>query len=360
MPELAVAPEPVVSDDVSLPLPELSQRPPRNQMLDAARGLGCMAVIWVHTVIDSPQLARSAGLSRFGTPFFALAAIFFLLTGLSTKASAGWGSYALQRFKRLYVPFLAWSVIYLLLRTGKRTLLTTDGLVKLDSARLLLGTARHLWFLPFILMACIAIYPLRNVLPRLKWGRVPLAAAFFTAGVVIALIRCPEIPRVEPYIGRWYMNAWMFVPALLWGIALAAIYPLLPRTLKATPLITMVGLTILIGSSIWLWFASQVPFVDTRSVPALPRNLSGFGLLLIALYPWRSSLLLPLAAFGRTTYGIYLVHLLFVDPLQLIAKRAHLGRHWWLDLPTFILSVIFSYLLVRLLRMWKVTALLIP
>ena len=105
---------------------------------------------------------------------------------------------------------------------------------------------------------------------------------------------------------------------------------------------------------------SHVPFVDTRSVPSLPRNLSGLGLLLIALYPLQSSLLTPLAAFGRTTYGIYLVHLLFVDPLQLLAKRAHLARHWWLDVPTFLLSVLFSYLLVRLLKLWKTTALLIP
>src|ERR1051325_803437 len=233
-------------------------------MLDAARGLGCMAVIWVHTVIDSPQLARSAGLSRFGTPFFALAAIFFLLTGLSTKSSAGWGAYALQRFKRLYIPFLVWSVIYLLLRTGKRTLLTTDGLVKLDTPRLLLGTARHLWFLPFILMACIAVYPLRYLLPRLRAGRIVVAVGFFTAGVFVARIRCPDIPRIEPYIGRWYMNAWMFVPALLWGVALAAIYPLLPRIFKATPLIAVLGSMLLICSSIWMWFGSEIPFGDNR------------------------------------------------------------------------------------------------
>ena len=92
----------------------------------------------------------------------------------------------------------------------------------------------------------------------------------------------------------------------------------------------------------------------------MPRNLAGLGLLLIALYPWNAPVLAPLAAFGRTTYGIYLVHLLFVDPLQLVAKRAHLGRHWWLDIPTFALSALFSYLLVRLLRMWKATSLLLP
>jgi len=357
MADLAVAPQVDLRNQAALPL---TPRPARNQMLDAARGLGCIAVIWVHTVIGSPDLERSAALARFGTAFFAVAAIFFLLHGLSSKAPEGWGSYAWQRFKRLYIPFLIWSVIFLLLRTGKRTLLTNDGLVRLDSSRLLLGTARHLWFLPFILMACIACYPLRSLLPRLRWGRIVLAVGFFAVGLIIARIRCPDIPSLVPYIGRFYINVWMFLPALCWGIALAAIHPLLPRVLTATPLIAVVGLIILTGSTIWLWFGSETPFVDTRSVPSLPRNLSGLGLLLMALYPCRSALLNPLAAFGQSTYGIYLVHLLFVDPLELIAKRAHLGRHWWLDIPTFLLSVIFSYLLVRLMKMWKVTALLVP
>ena len=357
MADVVVAERPVVRTDF---MPALSPRPPRNQTLDAARGLACIGVIWVHTVIDSPDLTRSASLTRFGTPFFVLAAIFFLLTGLSTKASAGWGAYALQRFKRLYIPFLVWSFIYLLLRTGKRALMTQDGLVRLDSSRLLLGTARHLWFLPFILMACVACYPLRYLLPRLRWGRIVLAMVFALVGVIVGRIRCPDIPGLELYIGKWYINAWMFVPGICWGIALAAIYPLLPRKFTGTPLIALLGVTILIGSTIWLWFGSQVPFVDTRSVPSLPRNLAGLGLLLMALYPWNSALLTPLAAFGRSTYGIYLVHLLFVDPLQLLARRAHLGRHWWLDIPTFLLSVLFSYLLVRLLRMRKATSLLIP
>src|SRR5437667_668269 len=357
MPELAVAPQLEAADEAVRPLP---LRPPRNQTLDAARGLACIGVIWVHTVMDSPEIARSASLMRFGTPFFVLAAIYFLLSGLSTKASAGWGAYGIQRLKRLYIPFLIWSLIYLLLRTGKRTLMTQEGLVRLDTPRLLLGTARHLWFLPFILMACIACYPLRTLLPRLRAGRIVLAAGFFIVGMIVSRIRCPDFPSAEPYIGKWYMNAWMFVPGICWGIALAAIYPLLPKKLTATPLIAVIGLFILISATIWLWFGSHVPFVDTRSVPSLPRNLSGLGLLLIALYPLQSSLLTPLAAFGRTTYGIYLVHLLFVDPLQLLAKRAHLARHWWLDVPTFLLSVLFSYLLVRLLKLWKTTALLIP
>src|SRR5688572_28883154 len=104
MRQLAIAPEPDVRKEVPLPLAAR----PRNHMLDAARGFGCIGVIWVHTVIDSPDLARAAALSRVGPPFFAMPAIFFLLHGLSSKADEGWAEYSWQRFKRLYILFLVW------------------------------------------------------------------------------------------------------------------------------------------------------------------------------------------------------------------------------------------------------------
>src|SRR2546421_10525979 len=110
MADVVVAERPVVSTDF---MPALSPRPPRNQTLDAARGLAGIGVIWVHTVIDSPDLTRSASLARFGTPFFVLAALFFLLTGLSTKASARWDASAVPRVTRLYIPFRGWRSVSL-------------------------------------------------------------------------------------------------------------------------------------------------------------------------------------------------------------------------------------------------------
>src|SRR3954469_19111484 len=115
MGELAVAQRPDVSRELSVPMPLL--RAPRNLMLDAARGLGSLGVIWVHTIIDSPDLAKTAAFARYGTAFFAVTAIFFLLHGISSKPDESFVKYATQRFRRLYIPFLAWSLIYLLLRS---------------------------------------------------------------------------------------------------------------------------------------------------------------------------------------------------------------------------------------------------
>jgi hypothetical protein len=217
-----------------------------------------------------------------------------------------------------------------------------------------------LWFLPFIYLAGLACYPLKPVLKRLRYGRIPIALAAFTAGAIVASIRGRDFPRVEYYTGKFTLNAWMFLPGVLWGIGLAAIYPILPRKFTKTPAIAIFGAVLLISTLIWVYFVSELPFMDTRSVPSLPRNLSGLGLLLIALYPWNNPVIVPLAAFGRTTYGIYLVHLIFVDSFELLSRRAHIGRHWWFEIPSYIVSVMLSLLLVRLMRSWKASAWLIP
>jgi peptidoglycan/LPS O-acetylase OafA/YrhL len=343
------------------PLPPLEPPKQRNHTLDAARGIAALGVIWVHVVVDSPDLARAASLARFGTPFFTIAAIFYLIAGgLSSKPLGDFRSYAKQRFLRLYVPFLIWCVICLVLRNGKRLLMTDDGWVNLGPSRLFMGTARHLWFLPFILLAGMACFHLRAIMPKLGRGRIIVGAVAAALGVMIALIRCPDIPQLEFWIGRFYMNSWMFLPGVLWGVALAAVFPLLPKNLTSSPAISIVGVLILICATIGVWFGSTIPFVDTRSIPSLPRNLAGLGLFMVALYPLKTTLIAPLAAFGRTTYGVYLVHLLFVDPVELFFRRFGLGRHWYFDVVNFLLTIVLSFMAVKLLRSWKRTAWLIP
>src|SRR6266480_3786108 len=220
MGELAVAERPkVMRESFAPPLP---LRPPRNLMLDAARGLGSLGVIWVHTIIDSPDLAKTAAFARYGTAFFAVTAIFFLLHGISSKPDEGFLSYVAQRFRRLYLPFLAWSLIYLLLRTVNRAFVVQKDPVHLNISRLFMGTARHLWFLPFILLAGLACYPLKSTLKRLHYGRITISLAAFAIGFIIANIRCRDFPRVEHYTGKFIYNAWMFLPGIFWGIALAS------------------------------------------------------------------------------------------------------------------------------------------
>src|SRR5687768_10986841 len=85
----------------------------RNPALDAARVIAALGLVWVHTTQSS--LVRFHVLGRFGTSFFIAAAIFFLFHKLGSSERPSYGAYALKRFRRLYIPFAAWSLIYLLI-----------------------------------------------------------------------------------------------------------------------------------------------------------------------------------------------------------------------------------------------------
>src|SRR5947207_12944270 len=90
----------------------------RNATLDAARVIAALGLVWIHTTQSS--LSRFHILGRFGTSFFVLATIFFLFHRLGSSPRPTYGEYALKRFRRLYIPFMAWSLIYLVIRDFKR------------------------------------------------------------------------------------------------------------------------------------------------------------------------------------------------------------------------------------------------
>src|SRR6266480_3487909 len=129
-------PKPAVA---AVATPELAAaRQARNQTLDAARAVAACALVWIHTTQSS--LSRFNVLGRFGTSFFVLAAVFFLFHRLSSTPPPTYGAYALKRFRRLYFPFLAWSLIYLLIRDVKR-FFVHQSLLDWHFTRLLAGTS---------------------------------------------------------------------------------------------------------------------------------------------------------------------------------------------------------------------------
>jgi len=86
--------------------------------LDAARFVAAVAICWLHSC-DSPELRDSRVIGTFGVPFYVFAATFFLARGFWRDPQRLLTTYYASRFRRLYLPFLAWSAIYLLARDLK-------------------------------------------------------------------------------------------------------------------------------------------------------------------------------------------------------------------------------------------------
>jgi len=330
----------------ALAAPQLAAE--RNPTLDAARVFAALAIVWLHT-IESGTLAHSTVLSRFGTPFFVFASIFFLLRP-SSKIRQSFGAYAIDRFRRLYIPFLFWSVVFLVIRDGKR-LLTGQPMLEMVPVRLFIGTALHFWFLPFIFLAGLLCFPLRNALPKLGGLKFLVAAICILIGIAISLLPTPSSSGRSEYLFRAIYNIQCFSPAVFWGVAFAIVYQGLPRKVTSSPWLAILGLTITTASIGVMWMTSLHP---------IGRNLAGMGWLMLALLPLQLSSVKWLAPIGRNSFGIYLVHPLFIEGLQWAARSAGQAPRWWLDVLTVLAAFLGSYLLTRLMRSSRWTAWTIP
>ena len=72
-------------------------------------------------------------------------------------------------------------------------------------------------------------------------------------------------------------------------------------------------------------------------------SLAGLGLVLLAFWPSQASFLTWLGRLGRFSYGMYLVHILFVDFFHYLRQYfLHLPPTWWFDLLTLLSCILLS------------------
>jgi fucose 4-O-acetylase-like acetyltransferase len=205
--------QPVDEERASAAIPQASSvaQSRRNPTLDAARVLAAMGLVWIHTTQSS--LSRFHILGRFGTSFFILAAIFFIFHPLGSSPRLSYGAYALKRFRRLYIPFAAWSLIYLLARDLKRILIHEPA-VTLHWSRLFAGTSMQFWFLPFIFIACLICFPLPPLFERMGRGKYLLVPFIVAAGLWLTFTNRPGVEGADDVTNYFLDSSWTFAPLI--------------------------------------------------------------------------------------------------------------------------------------------------
>ena len=154
--------------------------------LAAMRFAAAMAVIWTHSavhLVPSPN-AHPGDLFRFGSAFFTQCTIFLCLFKRFRTPDADVARYAASRFRRVYLPFLGWTAIYvglkLILIAGGRK----DHDVDLSLSLLWNGGEFHLWFLPFALVAGVVVFAAGGWIRPQR--RIAVAVAFTLIGAALA------------------------------------------------------------------------------------------------------------------------------------------------------------------------------
>lgn len=331
MPAIATQPEPLARAP--------SRHTRRSAGLDAARLIAALAIIWIH--VPRSSLAETTVFARFAVPFFTLAAVWFVARKAVHESLAAWPRFALARIRRLYLPFLAWSVIYVAFK-GVKKFITPDLPNDFNGWEILWwGGSYHLWFLPFILAASLAVFPLASLGAATRTSRLIVAGVAVLAALALACIPVPE-NWLGHDNGRFI---WEALPSVGLGLALALIGRE-ENALHPNATITIGGLIL---------FATTLAGLAIVGRNALLENLAGLGFMLAACHwPWNAGPAV-IQRLSLLAYGIYCVHLLFVKTIEAIATKLGWPVSPGLDVASFAITAVGSVACAWLLARYRPT-----
>jgi surface polysaccharide O-acyltransferase-like enzyme len=313
----------------------------RHTMLDVCRLLAALAIVWLHT--PRPAAWADLGLlGRFAVPFFTAAATFFAWQAGSRANPRTVAQYASSRLVRIYVPFLAWSGIYLAFKGAKSLLLPGEPNDFPGIDLLWLGSFYHLWFMPFVLLVTLAVFCLGRIAAHHRGREMAMLVLALVGGWQLALL-----PAERSTSGVGFAQlAIDALPSACWALALAIAYQSGARRWLGDRRIGIGCLAATLGLTVLLCTLGRNSAVE---------NLSGMALLVFTLGDWSSPLLERVARLGPLAYGIYLSHLLFIKTLEAVQAKLHQPLSMAAALTIFILAAAGSTLLAWLLSRWRVT-----
>jgi surface polysaccharide O-acyltransferase-like enzyme len=314
-----------------------TESPTRCMAIDAIKLMAAAAVVWIH-VSDCEESNLYLPLCRFAVPFFTCAAVYFVLQKAIAPSADSFGRYCLRRAQRLYIPFLVWAAFYLAVRVAKHYAVGQGSPITFTPAVLLNGTAHHLWFLPFISLISIAAFVLGRALhgvPERNLKR--LGFLFVIGGIVVALAPdTVEIRAEEAPISYFADHALDTLPSAFFGVGVFCLvrsitpHSWLPKTLLLVAFICMT----------WEFLRGGHPVAP---------HIAGGALLFFATTQPNRPWMAPVGNWANLAFIIYLIHVLFVEALQVVQSRFGAPPSLPADLSVWALALIASALAARLM-----------
>jgi surface polysaccharide O-acyltransferase-like enzyme len=326
--------------------PSATERPraavaARCARLETLRVIAALAVIWIH-VPRSEELAWTTVFCRFAVPLFVASAAYFAVRAAHKPQPTS--QYLLARLQRIYLPFLAWSGIYLLFKFAKARLLPDQPNDFPGVEFLWTGGAYHLWFMPLVLVVCCASFLAARAASRCMEGAG--AVAVITVITLLALA-ASLTPAFTSDVALQLM--WEALPAGMLGLAIGLsdnAWKWLPLS-RATQMASLLLVAIIVG----------VEATVGRQVTA--EAVLGGLLLIVALAPTSTRVEQMLAPLGRWAIGIYFAHLLWIKIVEALANQLHFQPAWQLDLFTFAAAAALALVTAALLARHRATAWLV-
>ncbi len=329
----------------------------RMMALDAARFLAAVGVVWIH-VPRSEELLPSSILGRFAVPFFTAAAILFVVMGVAKRPSQSLGQFLISKIQRLYLPFLAWSGLYLGFKLLKYLLIPSEPNDFPGIELIWLGGAYHLWFIPFLISVSTCAFLVAKLVFRLPHTELKKEssskperryyAMALVLGTILAMMPAPWSTETESLVssGSPAVYMWEALPSVCWGFALAFTAKSVQPSTSISGRRPMAALGLMVVVMLALFSLGRNSLLE---------NYAGL-LLLVAALESRSNWLTNLVAkAGPYALGIYFSHLMVLKIMESAASKLHWPVSWSLDLSCFVIAVVASLGLSMVLAKYKAT-----
>lgn len=290
--------------------------------VDGLRFIAALAIVWIH-VPRTELLYATTVLARFAVPFFVFSAAYFATSSGLKKTSRSVVQYARQRAQRIYVPFLVWSAMYLAFKWVKLLLLPDQPNDFPGWSFFLVGSAYHLWFLPFILAASVSAFAIGRSIGDTAYAK--LHWIYFFNGAILAMLDVELWPIQDGL--KFMVDA---SPAMFWAVGFA----LLVHTYPGRKQLPTWILTCLLGVSMLLLA------INGRQV--FVENAAGSLLFVVALRGYAFEFPSFLRKLAPLAFGVYLSHLLMIKAIESLCTKLQLSPSIPLDLATYILAVVGS------------------
>ncbi len=314
--------------------------------------------MWIH-IPQSTELASTADFARFRLSTFVILSIFFLASSQHAHPGRGFKEYALARLRILYLPFLAWAGVYFLWAAALAWFFHTGQMPRITLQFPVTGQTWHLWFLPFILVAGLVTFPVaqrwHGARRNLGWiiaGLMLVGLAAAGAATPLAAYCSANFPVEAQSARSMVEHTITLAPCLPLGLA---VYYLFRRTREHSGS----GRKWMSGAGVLL-LAGCAGYNLARPTNALLEAVAGMGLVLIAFWPARSWIAVQLGRLGRYSYGMYLVHIIFVTLFRDMREYGlGMAPTWWYDLLTWVMCVLLSLGTAMVLARFRATRWLI-
>jgi peptidoglycan/LPS O-acetylase OafA/YrhL len=289
--------------------PIIFHQPGMLSSFEALRFFAAVFVVWIHASIgvDITIHPDSGFAGRFAVPFFALSSAFFTALSVWGKPKLIFSDYVLQRLRRIYLPFAAWTAIYICLKA-------IGGRHPQWSLSLFLGGGSyHLWFLPFVFALCLLIFPLSRLLKLYPASSMKMAVGMALLGVMAAAI--PDVWIPETNVSNT-LKLWLGpIPAAIWGFVLAYFYGFHDRAWLTRKFFRFAGVPFAVFCILASIGQFEVRFLYNLAALSLAIWALAINEKIGTVFPVK----IKYASLGSLAFGIYLSHIMFLGPMRSIA-----------------------------------------